>query len=162
LLTIIVPGILIASNAPFIFGGAKPVPVNPRFFSNPRKHMAYVAVAGPIVNVLLAAVCYLGFLFLGLVFPVIPLPDMAIAILVFWMIQGVIINLVLAVFNLIPIPPLDGGRIAVGFLPLNLARRWARLEPFGIPIVVALLYFRVLDAFLMPVIGFAAKHLHSF
>ncbi len=161
-LTIIVPGLLIASNAPFIFGGAKPVPVDPRHFSNPRKHMAYVAVAGPIVNFTLAALCYIGFKFLGLIFPILPLPDVVIAILVFWMIQGVIINLVLGLFNLIPIPPLDGGRIAVGFLPLSAARSWSRLEPFGIPIVVALLFFGVLDSFLSPVLDFATKHLISF
>jgi Zn-dependent protease len=161
-LTIIVPGLLIASNAPFIFGGAKPVPVDPRHFTNPRKHMAYVAVAGPIINFILAALCYLGFHLLGAIFPLLPLPDIVIAIFVFWMIQGVIINLVLGLFNLIPIPPLDGGRIAVGFLPLKMARYWSRLEPYGILIVVALLFSGVLDTFLSPILDFASKHLISF
>ena len=125
--TILVPGLLLLVHAPFMFGWAKPVPVSAFKFSNPRRGMALVALAGPAMNFFLAWVAAL--LLRGV------WGDVANQFLSFF----ILTNLMLGLFNLLPIPPLDGGRIAVGILPLDLARRWARLERVGILLVVALL-----------------------
>jgi Zn-dependent protease len=158
-MTIILPGMLILSGSPIIFGGAKPVPVNPMHFNNPRRDMAYVALAGPVTNFILAALFYLGYLLFSFALPVFLAPPIVLAIFGLWLIYGVLINLVLGLFNLLPVPPLDGGRIAVGFLPVPIARLWARLEPFGLVIVILLLFSGLFDAVLSPVIEIAAKHL---
>lgn len=150
MMTVIFPALLIMAGSPIIFGGAKPVPINPLYFRNPRRGMAYVAVAGPLCNLVLAALCY--FLLNGALAAerLFPLPSLFLGLIQMWLVFGLIINLVLALFNLFPVPPLDGGRIAVGFLPLSLARSWAKLEPFGLLIVFALLYFGVFDKVLQP------------
>lgn len=149
-MTILVPGFLILSGSPFIFGGAKPVPVNPLRFDDPRRGMAMVALAGPLTNFTLAA------LFAPLAKMVAASPTMFFGspiitgmILVF-LIQSVVINVVLGVFNLIPIPPLDGGRIAVGYLPDSLAEPYSKLEPYGFFILIALLAGGVIDKLLGP------------
>lgn len=149
-MTVIFPGLLIFFNSPIIFGGAKPVPVNPLNFRNPRRDMAYVALAGPATNLVLAILCYLGLNLFAFLDSLLPVPQ----IFYLWLAFGVLINMVLAVFNLLPVPPLDGGRIAVGFLPLSLAKSWARLEPFGLLIVMVLLFSGVLDKVLGPVLEF--------
>jgi len=138
-MTIILPGLLIWSGSPIVFGGAKPVPINPYYFSNPRRHMALVALAGPLTNFVLAAIS--AFLLWLALNSTQLLPQHSITVLVLgWLSVGIVINIVLGVFNMIPIPPLDGGRIAVGFLPRSLAARLARLEPYGIFIVILILY----------------------
>lgn len=149
-LSLILPGLLIFSGSPIIFGGAKPVPVNAMVFKNPRREMAYVAIAGPLTNFALALLCYL--LYSALFNTESPQGEQGVLSLVLmaWLVYGILINVVLGVFNLIPFPPLDGGRVAVGFLPLSLARFWAKLEPFGIFIVIALLYFGLIDWLLEP------------
>ena len=130
--TLILPGFLLASQlltvgrVLFMFGWAKPVPVDPSRFRYPRQMMALVAIAGPVMNFFLA---FLGALALRLL----PPPAWAQAIGAF-----IILNLVLGLFNLVPVPPLDGGRIAVGILPLRLARAWAGLERYGIVFVLVL------------------------
>jgi Zn-dependent protease len=135
--TILLPGFLLIfqlltiHRVLFMFGWAKPVPVSAWKFRDPRRGMAIVAIAGPAMNFFLA---WVGALLLpsseqGL------LDVMAGQFLSYF----ILTNLVLGLFNLIPIPPLDGGRIAVGILPLELARRWARLERFGIVMVIVLL-----------------------
>ena len=161
-MTVILPGLLILSGSPIIFGGAKPVPVDPRFFRNPRRGMAYVAMAGPITNFILVAIFYALMLLLASSSSALTLlPTWASFTLVYWILHSIIINLVLGLFNLLPVPPLDGGRIAVGFLPLSMARQVAKLERYGLLIVIALLYFGVIDRYLGPVIGFFTKQIEQ-
>jgi Zn-dependent protease len=135
--TILLPGFLLIfqlltiHRVLFMFGWAKPVPVSAWKFRDPRRGMALVAIAGPAMNFFLA---WVGALLL-------PTSEQGLldAVAGQFLSYFILTNLVLGLFNLIPIPPLDGGRIAVGILPLELARRWARLERVGILAVIALL-----------------------
>lgn len=135
--TIIVPAFLLISQLltvhkiVFMFGWAKPVPVSAWKFANPRRGMAIVAVAGPAMNFFLAWLAALVLVW-GTTGPE-PTLLKTVAF------DFILINLALGIFNLLPVPPLDGGRIAVGLLPLGLARSWAQLERFGILIVLGLL-----------------------
>ena len=138
--TIILPALLILLRSPFLFGYAKPVPVNFARLRNPRRDMVWVALAGPATNVLLAIVSSL--LFYGLVLMPPSPADWFAANLV----HSIQINALLCVFNMLPLPPLDGGRVAVGLLPTALAMPLARLERYGIMIVLLFL-------FVLPYIG---------
>jgi Zn-dependent protease len=138
--TIILPGFLLISQllVPphkifFMFGWAKPVPVGAWKFRNPRRGMAIVATAGPLMNFFLAWLA-------ALVVPTADLPSGTQAIVQQFLLYFMLCNIVLGLFNLLPIPPLDGGRIAVGLLPLQLARVWARLEKAGILIVLLVVF----------------------
>lgn len=133
--TLIIPGLLLISSAGFIFGWAKPVPVDPRNFKNPRKDMAIVALAGPVSNLLMAFAWAL-IIRIGLVIeiPAVTMP------LIYMGMAGITINLVLALINLIPIPPLDGSRIVTGFLPNRLAWQYNKLERYGFLVLIALMY----------------------
>ena len=138
--TILLPGLLLFARSPFLFGYAKPVPVNFRALRNPRSGMVLVAAAGPAMNIGLAIVAALSFHLL------VYLPATMAQWAALNIKNAVIINVVLAVFNLFPLPPLDGGRIAVGLLPNVLARQLARLEPYGMMILIGLLI-------LLPLLG---------
>lgn len=133
--TIILPALLLFARSPFLFGYAKPVPVNFGALRNPRSGMVLVAAAGPAMNIGLAIVAALSFHLL------VYLPPIADQWVALNLKNALIINAILAVFNLFPLPPLDGGRIAVGLLPNVLARPLARLEPYGMAILIGLLIF---------------------
>jgi Zn-dependent protease len=138
--TLIVPGVLILvqmltiGRIVFIFGWAKPVPVSAWRFRDPRRGMALVAAAAPLANFILA---WLGALAMH---GVDSLPEHAGDIVEALLTTFILANLVLGLFNLLPIPPLDGGRIVVGILPLRLAQAWARLERAGIVVVLLVVF----------------------
>jgi Zn-dependent protease len=143
--TILIPGALLLLQSGFIFGYAKPVPINWRNLRQPKRDMAIVAAAGPLANLLMAIVW-------ALLVRAAPLfGDTGIA-LVYMGVAGVFINTVLMVLNLLPLPPLDGGRVMTSLLPGPLAYRFSRIEPFGFMILIALLITGVLGKILLPVI----------
>ena len=131
--TIILPAMLKLSGSPFIMGWAKPVPVDFSRLRNPRRDMVWVALAGPAMNIGLALLSALLFQVLFLI------PDAAVAFVTETLKNSLKVNVLLAVFNMIPLPPLDGGRVAVGILPLPLARGLARTEKYGILLLLGVL-----------------------
>jgi len=142
--TVFLPAVLFFLNSPVIFGWAKPVPVNFLNLRHPKRDMMWVGIAGPIVNIALAV------FFSQLLKLPFSAPDIKI-------IQtAVVINLVLAVFNMIPIPPLDGSRLLMGLLPNRIAIFYSRLENYGMLIVLLLLYAGLFDALVWPVVKWLA------
>ncbi|MEQ1485813.1 site-2 protease family protein [Methyloglobulus sp.] len=143
--TIIIPGLLLLTGTGFIFGWAKPVPVDARNFKKPRHDMAIVALAGPVSNVLMAIawalLARIG-VTIGASAENISLP------LIYTGIAGISINLVLALINLLPIPPLDGSRVLTGILPSRLAWQYNQLERYGFIILLILLYTKILNTIL--------------
>ncbi len=154
--TIVVPLVMVFL-AGFAFGWAKPVPVSPVNFKNPRKDMAIVAAAGPLSNVVMAI---LWVIFVKVVSMTVS--DLNIAKGLMQMGQaGIIINLVLFVFNLFPIPPLDGSKVLSGFLPHSASLLMDKVEPYGFFIVIGLLYFGVLGMVMNPIINYFMSSIQS-
>lgn len=148
--TVVVPLVLYwGSGGAFAFGWAKPVPVNFGRLRRPKQDMLWVAAAGPAANLVMALfwALLLKLSVIGVI------PDLGYASALKEMARiGVSVNGMLMILNLLPIPPLDGGRIAVSLLPLKLARSYARLEPYGMVILVLLMVTHVLDALLLPLL----------
>jgi Zn-dependent protease len=168
--TILIPGLLILLKAGFVFGYARPVPVNFMRLRNPKKGMAIVALAGPATNILIALIAAFLLRLLVVADPnligqivsrgastsVFGALAVSAAYILFY---TFFLSVILAIFNLIPIPPLDGGRIAVGLLPEGAARAYSRIEPFGMIIVVAILFldpFRIFSGLLSAATGLIA------
>jgi len=151
--TILVPILLLVVGSPFLFGYAKPVPIDFRKLNRPKQDMVWVALAGPATNLLLALASAV------LLYAIVRLPAtmLWLANPVGAMCQAsILINMVLCIFNLIPLPPLDGGRVAVGLLPGPAGYHLSRLEPYGFIIIVALLLTGVLQSVIgPPVLGSA-------
>ena len=138
--TILLPAMLLLLHSPFLFGYAKPVPINFRALRSPRRDMVLVAAAGPAMNLALAIVAALTFHIVGY------LPANGARWLAANLGNALLLNVVLAIFNLFPLPPLDGGRILVGILPDALGKPVSRLEPYGLFILIGLL-------FVLPLLG---------
>jgi Zn-dependent protease len=155
--TILMPLMLIIfTHGQFVFGYAKPVPINPMNFKNPKKEMAISAAAGPVMNIALAIGSKLILRFiLGPLSVVLPEPVVSaiLAPLIMIFQSSVVINIVLAVFNMIPIPPLDGGRVLTGFLPYKQAASFSRIEPYGFIIVILLIVTGIANYFVVPLIN---------
>ncbi len=144
--TIAIPLVLALLSSPFLFGYAKPVPVDFSRLNNPKRDMMWVALAGPAANLLMA----LGWMVLFFVLDAAGLDEEFF----FRMAKGgIVVNLVLFAFNMFPLPPLDGGRIMTSLLPNRYAFRYARLEPYGFFIVLALMMRNLLHFWMLPVIA---------
>jgi Zn-dependent protease len=144
--TILIPLLLALVNSPFLFGYARPVPVDFSRLRNPKKHMAWVALAGPAANLIMGLLWMASFFMM----------DAAnIDEAYFYEVAraGVKTNLVLFAFNLFPLPPLDGGRIMTSLLPNRFAFRYARLEPYGFFIMIGLMMLNLLNYWMIPVIA---------
>jgi len=128
--SILLPGFLILTGSKFVIGGAKPVPIDWRYFKNPRRDMMFVGLAGPVSNILLAIAGLLIWKLASFA-PVLQSPGLEAFVEI-----NLFINAGLAAFNLIPIPPLDGSRVVLGLLPEDLAYRFARLDRYGMIIVI--------------------------
>ena len=138
--TVLLPALLFVAQSPFLFGYAKPVPVDFRALRNPRRDMVWVAAAGPGMNIALAVIAALLFHLVNY------LPDPAGRWVAENLKNALVINVFLAIFNLLPVPPLDGGRIAVGLLPDKLAMPLARIERYGLALLIGVL-------FILPILG---------
>jgi Zn-dependent protease len=132
--------LLVLSRGTFAIGYAKPVPINPNHFKNPKKDIKWVGLSGPLANIFLALVL------ITLIKLNFPLKNI--------LVLGAFLNLILAVFNLIPIPPLDGSRIVTSFLPPKAIHSYLQLEPYGFFIVIFLVFFGFFRWFIIPIVSF--------
>jgi Zn-dependent protease len=148
--TILLPLILVITRSPVLLGWAKPVPYNPAYFRDYRKGTMLVGAAGPVTNLILATAA-------GVLVRVLGPAGSPLLILV--LVNACAINVVLAIFNLIPIPPLDGSRVLVGFMPRDWIPGYLFMERFGFLVIFGLLYLGLLDRLLLPVEGLLLRML---
>lgn len=142
--TIVIPvALYLATSGMFVFGYAKPVPIDFAKLRNPKRQMAWVALAGPAANFAMALAWLIASIVLGAL-------DLREPFFVEMARAGILVNILMFAFNLVPIPPLDGGRILTSMLPERLAQRFARIEPYGFFIVLALIYFKILSFWIAP------------
>jgi Zn-dependent protease len=146
--SVLLPLILIVIKSPILLGWAKPVPFNPRYFRNVKKGVMIVGLAGPASNLILAAIA-------GTIIRTFPVAG----IISLFLLHTCIINVVLAIFNLIPIPPLDGSRVVIGFLPPHLVSPYLSLERYGFIIIFGLLWVGALDHILWPIASLLLRFL---
>ncbi len=151
--TILLPALFLITSSPIMLAWAKPVPVDPRYFRDPRRDMMWVAMTGPATNLTLAL------LLTGLLHLV---GGMLPELVVYSLAMAALMNIVLAVFNLIPVPPLDGSRIVAYFLPRRALLSYMKLERYGLFIVFGLLWLGVISSILYPALNFAIRHLDLF
>ncbi len=147
--TIVVPALMLFATG-FAFGWAKPVPVDARNLHNPKKDMMWVALAGPVSNFIMA-VLWAVFLNISVLFV-----DSRSSISMFFLLMpvaGITINVILGVLNLLPIPPLDGGRIMAGILPPAASMQYSKIEPYGFFIIIALMLSGMLSSIIFPVVN---------
>lgn len=148
--TVVVPLVLMLVSG-FVIGWAKPVPIDIRYFKKPMLDMAVVALAGPVSNFVMAC----GWALLGTIGHSVLVQGTDLAIYIFKVAQaGLVINLILMVLNLLPIPPLDGGRVLAGVLPPGLATTFMKIEPYGLFVVIFLLVTGILGKILWPMVLF--------
>ncbi len=145
MMSIIIPAFLIITNAGFILGGAKPVPINPNYFKNHKRDVMLTSLAGPGSNILLAIISA-GLLKVALLFPAIDSDGLRT-----FLALSVMINVMLAVFNLIPIPPLDGSKVLAYFLPDRLAWSYMRFEQYGLIVILVLMATGLLGVIMKPI-----------
>jgi Zn-dependent protease len=138
-------------------GWAKPVPVNPRYFKNPQKGMLLVALAGPGINLLLTVVSALVFKLIIALPTLSPFLLSLLAPTAYMLRASVWINIMLAVFNCLPIPPLDGSKVLMGLLPPDAARSYAQMEPYGFMLLLGLSYFGLIGNVISPIIQFGNR-----
>ncbi len=146
--TLLVPAIMLLLPGGFVFGWAKPVPVDWRNFKRPKQDMAWVAAAGPASNLLMG----LGWALLARFALVLPDGSWFKTPLLFMGVAGIFINTILMVLNLLPLPPLDGGRVLTGVLPAPYAYRFSRVEPYGFMILLLLLVTGILGVVMWPLV----------
>ncbi|CAC9977525.1 FIG004556: membrane metalloprotease [uncultured Gammaproteobacteria bacterium] len=148
--TILMPAILFFTGSPFLFGWAKPVPINFNALKSPKQDMILVALAGPVSNFIMALLWLLVIVFARNLQSQL-LEDMAHF--------GIAINLVLGVFNLLPLPPLDGSRVVSALLPNHLAYRYNKLEAYGLYILLGLLFLGIFERVILPIVNFILNYL---